>query len=162
MYKIIGADQKEYGPVSPDQIRQWIAERRLNGNSLLQEEGSAAWKPLSAFPEFAAALPSAAPIAAGAPLPVPVAGAQQPNNPMAVAGLVCGILAVSCCPCGALFSILGITFSCIALSQIKTNPSQGGKSLATVGLVLSGVGLALCLLGWTFGIIQEVMRQIGR
>lgn len=53
MYKIIGADQKEYGPVSSDQIRQWISEGRLNGQSIASSEDSPEWKPLSAFPEFA-------------------------------------------------------------------------------------------------------------
>ena len=28
MYKIIGGDQKEYGPIGAEQIRQWIAEGR--------------------------------------------------------------------------------------------------------------------------------------
>ena len=33
MYKIIGADQKEYGPVTAEQLRQWIAEGRVNGQT---------------------------------------------------------------------------------------------------------------------------------
>jgi len=61
MYKIIGADKKEYGPVSAEQVREWIAQGRANAQSLLQAEGSAEWKPLSAFPEFAANLAGARP-----------------------------------------------------------------------------------------------------
>ena len=30
MYKIIGADKKEYGPITADQLRQWLAEGRVN------------------------------------------------------------------------------------------------------------------------------------
>jgi uncharacterized membrane protein len=56
MYKIIGADQKEYGPSSAGEIRQWVAEGRANGQTLVQAEGSDEWKPLSSYPEFAAAL----------------------------------------------------------------------------------------------------------
>jgi hypothetical protein len=56
MYKIIGADQKEYGPITSDQIRQWIAQGRLNANTLALADGTPEWKPLSAFPEFAEAL----------------------------------------------------------------------------------------------------------
>ncbi len=56
MYKVIGADGKEYGPVSADQIRQWIAERRLIAQSKVQAEGSAEWRALAEFPEFADAL----------------------------------------------------------------------------------------------------------
>ena len=56
MYRIIGGDQKEYGPVTADALRHWIAEGRLSAQSLVQAEGSGEWKPLSAFPEFAEAL----------------------------------------------------------------------------------------------------------
>ena len=52
MYKIIGADQKEYGPVSADQIRQWIAEGRVNAQTQTCAEGTQDWKPLGMFPEF--------------------------------------------------------------------------------------------------------------
>lgn len=56
MYRIIGGDRKEYGPVTPEDLQRWIAEGRLSGQSLIQTEGSSEWKPLSAFPEFAEAL----------------------------------------------------------------------------------------------------------
>src|ERR1700755_3059565 len=63
MYKIIGADQKEYGPISADQIRQWISEGRLNGQTMACLDGTQDWKPLSLFPEFGfTAIPAAAPI----------------------------------------------------------------------------------------------------
>jgi hypothetical protein len=58
MFKMIGADQKEYGPVSADQVRQWIGEGRANGQTLAQADGSTDWRPLSAFPDFAEALKS--------------------------------------------------------------------------------------------------------
>ena len=29
-YTIIGGDTKEYGPISADDVRQWISEGRLN------------------------------------------------------------------------------------------------------------------------------------
>ena len=54
MYKIIGGDKKEYGPVSADDLRHWIAEGRLSPQSLIQAEGSSEWKPLAAFAEFSA------------------------------------------------------------------------------------------------------------
>lgn len=56
MYKIIGADQKEYGPVTADQVREWIAQGRANGQTVAQAEGSNGWNPLSSFAEFADAL----------------------------------------------------------------------------------------------------------
>jgi Membrane domain of glycerophosphoryl diester phosphodiesterase/GYF domain 2 len=52
MYKIIGADQKEYGPITGEQIRQWIAEGRVNAQTHACLEGTHEWKPLGMFPEF--------------------------------------------------------------------------------------------------------------
>src|SRR5437879_7112785 len=56
MFKIIGADQKEYGPVTADQINAWILEGRANGATLVQPLGSSEWKTLSGLNEFATAL----------------------------------------------------------------------------------------------------------
>ena len=70
-YIIIGGDQKEYGPVSADDVRQWIAEGRLDEKSLVKEQGEAGFRPLQEFPEFAGAFggktaaPGPQPLAAG-------------------------------------------------------------------------------------------------
>jgi hypothetical protein len=56
MFTIIGADHKEYGPVSAEEIAQWIAEGRADGQSYAKAHPSGEWKPLSSFPEFIAAL----------------------------------------------------------------------------------------------------------
>jgi len=52
-YTIIGGDGKEYGLISGDDIRKWISENRLNAQSMAKAESDAAFRPLSAFPEFA-------------------------------------------------------------------------------------------------------------
>jgi hypothetical protein len=70
MFKIIGADQKEYGPTTADQINAWILEGRANGQTLVQIVGSAEWRPLSLMPEFAAVL--------AAKLPAPPLGSSDP------------------------------------------------------------------------------------
>ena len=53
MFKIIGADQKQYGPVTTAQIRQWITDGRLNAATVAQRDTGGEWQPLSAFEEFA-------------------------------------------------------------------------------------------------------------
>jgi len=63
MYRIIGGDGKEYGPVSADQVRQWIKEGRASGQTRIRPDGTEQWQTVSAFAEFADAL------AAGAPPP---------------------------------------------------------------------------------------------
>jgi hypothetical protein len=62
MYRIIGADQKEYGPASTEQIRQWIAEGRLNAQSIVRPEDGLDWTPIGRLPEFAEALGLQAPL----------------------------------------------------------------------------------------------------
>ena len=52
-YKMIGADQKEYGPVSAEQLRQWINEGRLNAQTQVLPEGATEWKALGEVLEFA-------------------------------------------------------------------------------------------------------------
>ncbi len=53
MYKIVGVNGQEYGPVSGAQIRSWFAENRVRAETMVQAEGASDWKPLSAYPEFA-------------------------------------------------------------------------------------------------------------
>src|ERR1043166_1132622 len=54
VYKIIGADRAEYGPVTADQIRQWLAEGRAELQTKVRGEESQEWKLLAEGPEFAA------------------------------------------------------------------------------------------------------------
>lgn len=67
MYRVKGADQKEYGPVTAEQVRQWIQEGRLNRYSLLQKEGDPAWKPMEQHPEFGDLLTATTPSSPSAP-----------------------------------------------------------------------------------------------
>jgi len=53
MYKILGGDGKEYGPISADVLRQWITEGRANAQSQVQVVGSTAWVSLGQVAEFA-------------------------------------------------------------------------------------------------------------
>jgi hypothetical protein len=61
MYRMIGADGQQYGPVSAEQLRRWLAENRVNAQTLIQPEGGSDWKPLGSFAEFADALGGKAP-----------------------------------------------------------------------------------------------------
>ena len=57
MFTIIGADGKEYGPVTAELIQQWMAENRLTPEMKARRDGTTAWQRIADFPEFA---PSAA------------------------------------------------------------------------------------------------------
>lgn len=72
MYKIIGADKREYGPVTAEQLRQWIAEGRANGQTPAKAEDGTEWKPLSTFPEFSDLLGALSPAMGVPPASGPV------------------------------------------------------------------------------------------
>jgi len=77
MYRIIGADGREYGPIAADQLRQWVKEGRINAYSKIRPEGAAEWKAASEFPEFAGSFvtPTAAPTPT--PAAAPLLGATE-------------------------------------------------------------------------------------
>jgi len=169
MYKIIGSDQTQYGPVAADQVRQWIAEGRLDASSLLQPEGATDWKPLGAFPEFAAVVAAIPPTTPPAISAAPGGSPLHPkNNTMAVAGFVMGVLSVLigwlCC-LAFLLSPLGIIFSVIGITQIKRKPAeQTGKRLAVAGIALSVLGIIVSVLLFVLfwlGMFQKALQQSG-
>jgi TM2 domain-containing membrane protein YozV len=86
MYKIIGTDGRQYGPVSAEQIRRWLAENRVHAQTLVQTEGAPDWKPLSSLPEFAAELNSVPP-----PI-VPPSSAVASRASNKIPAGICGIL----------------------------------------------------------------------
>ena len=51
---IVGGDGRTYGPVTADEVRQWIADRRANAQTRAQRDGATEWKTLAEYPEFAA------------------------------------------------------------------------------------------------------------
>jgi hypothetical protein len=166
MYKILGTDNKEYGPVSAEQLRQWIVEGRANRSTLAQDEGATSWKPLSLFPEFSGTLAGAPPTQ---PAPRPVASVSNGTNGLAVTSLVFGILSVvslpgviCCCAPPIVTAPLGIVFGIVALAQLKSSPEQAGRGMAWTGLALSTAVFLLfgCLLlfGVFAGQIEKWLR----
>jgi hypothetical protein len=73
MYRVKGADQNIYGPIPAETVRQWIGERRLDRESVVNREGEEAWLPLGQMPEFADAFGVAMSMG-GAPDGLPAAG----------------------------------------------------------------------------------------
>jgi TM2 domain-containing membrane protein YozV len=92
MYKIAGVDGQQYGPVSAEEIRRWIADKRVNAQTLVQMEGAQEWKPLGSFSEFASELKSVPPPIA--PPPSAVASRASNKIPAGICGILLGSLGI--------------------------------------------------------------------
>ena len=154
-YRIVGQDGKTYGPVTAEQIREWLAQGRVDSRTPVFLDGAADWTFVGLLPEFS---PQATTPTLG-PLRPDLAPAQK-NNGFAVAGFVCGLISLVCC-CGCPFSLLGIIFSIIGMVQIKSqSPPQNGWGLALAGLICSVVGLLVGLiLGLVNGLADPSMNS---
>lgn len=146
MYKIIGADGKEYGPISADQLRQWLAEGRANANTQVLAEGATEWQRLADVPEFAdVAADVAAPPMPGlggfAPMPAPNAG-DQVNGP-AIGLIVTAAL-------GFCVQVLSLVMHLAGTSIMAAQQQMGNEALAnmfsgTLGVVMAIVGMLVSL-----------------
>jgi hypothetical protein len=146
MYRIVGADGRQYGPVSAEQLRRWIAEGRANAQTQTLAEGASEWKPLGVVPEFAASFGPSVP-----PLVAPVTGSHlRVTSAYALWGMIFGLLSLTCCCCCCLnipIGALGLIFSLIGLAQISERPElYEGRGFAIAGIVLSVLGLVITLL----------------
>jgi hypothetical protein len=160
MYRVVGADRREYGPVSRETILEWIGQGRANSQTIAKF-ADGPWKPLGTFDEFKTALgvtgvPPAlgtSPIAGTTPsaqtayttstppLSTTASGPRE-TNVCSVIGLVVPLV---CCCCPFIAPVIGIVFSLIGLSQIRANPNKYSTSdaLPKIGLAVAIVILIL-------------------
>lgn len=137
MYKIVGADGQQYGPVDADQIRRWLAENRVRPDTLVQAEGTSEWKPLSAHPEFVSDAKSAPP-----PPPPPQASAPWPSNTASRASTKI--------PAG----VCGIILGCLGIHKFILGYTGPGLILLLVTVLTCGIGAAVTsIIGLIEGII---------
>jgi len=133
MYKIIGADGQTYGPVNSEQIRRWMAENRVRAETLVQAEGTADWKPLSSFPEFAD-------VRSVPPTITPPTASCPPSNPRASNKIPAGI-------CGVLLGGLGV-------HKFILGYTGTGLMMLLISLLSCG---ALCPLISLIGLIEGII-----
>jgi hypothetical protein len=138
-YTVIGSDQKQYGSVTMDDVRRWIADGRLNAQSSMREESDTEFRPLSAFPEFADAFAAkaATPIM---PPPLPTTtDAPAKTSGMAISSLVLGILGMFTC---GITALIGLILGIIAMVKVKNSGGRlGGNGIALAGVIVSGIFL---------------------
>jgi len=159
IYKIIGEDGKEYGPVSGELLRQWIAEGRVESRTPVFADGAKEWNFVGLLPEFANHFSKTTP-----PVVQPPVRLRQTNS-SATTGLICGIMswALFCCCCGFPFNLLGLVFSLFGLSQINRHPElYEGRGQAVAGLVLSISSLLLIFFCLVWSLATDNFQVNGR
>ena len=136
MYKIIGADQKEYGPITTEQLRQWLAEGRINAQTQVLPEGATEWKRLGDLPEFAGTAPAPAAI----PTAAPPAGGDAAER---VKGPAIGLIVVAVV--GVLLQIVSLIFNLAGASILANSPmpkeAWANMFSGTIGAVSSIIGI---------------------
>jgi hypothetical protein len=152
MYRIIGADGNQYGPISADQLRQWITEGRANAQTKVLAEGTTEWKPLSEFPEFfpSTVAPGATPFppspAPGIPTMQPLGGYSYPGAGDQVTGPAIGLMVVSIiqmllAAVALVINLIGA--SIFAMSQSAQNQPFANLFSGTIGAVQCGLVIVL-------------------
>ncbi len=171
MYKILGADGREYGPVEAGQLRKWIQEGRANHETMAQAAGETGWKPLGQHPEFADLLLSASPpIIAGpapaapasspAPLPASVAPAPSQTDArararQAVSGPAIGLIVTAIFGLG--WKVFGLVLHALGVGFGRMPPNINPEAARLIQLFSGGLGVALDV----FGIAIAVFVLIG-
>lgn len=147
MYKIIGADGKEYGPVTIEQLRQWLSEGRVNLQTRVLAEGTTDWKNLGEVPELSGIMPAAPP--GFSAINADQSTALQLIRGPAIFILVLAILNI-------LTSVLGLVWGAVQdqILDISTMPAESVEFQKKINMFFSvpanilGGSLAItCLLG---------------
>jgi hypothetical protein len=142
MYKIIGADQKEYGPVTADQLRQWLAEGRVNPQTQVLPEGATEWTTLGALPEFATASSAAPPTLPSFPAPASAAAAL-------VAGPAIGLIVTAIL--GALVQMVSLIRLLLVHNSMPVNSQMPGQ--AWVAMLSGPIGVVISIIAILMGVV---------
>jgi hypothetical protein len=153
-YYIIGADGKQYGPVSGEDLRSWITDGRASGQSQAAAEGATAWQPLSTLPEFADLFAHQAPLPGGGHVSGGREAALQAVKAPAIALTVTAII-------GLVLVTIGLVVNCLSLAgmQINNNPMLDAHTQRLANSFGGGVGILTDIIGGIVGVI--ILRGAG-
>ena len=133
-YKIKGTDGGEYGPVSTEELQQWIAQNRCTRETLVQVDGSGEWVPIGTLSEFQSAFASPTPQATTPKGDGGVSTVIPYKNVPALTAYYTGVFCIICPP---ILSIPAIVLGVKGLRNVKENPEVKGTAHAWIG-ILSG------------------------
>jgi hypothetical protein len=157
----------QQGPLSTEDMKSRIAMGEIGPDDLAWCEGMSDWMPIGQIPQLkieppvreeapppvgaappfsSAPSPYQAPASpAGSPTPAQMIPGRTPSQGLAIASMICGILAfIGCCVwyLSGPLALVAVVLGHIAISKVKANPeANGGKGMARTGLILGYLGL---------------------
>jgi hypothetical protein len=140
MYRIIGADGREYGPVSAEQLRQWMTEGRVNHQTRVRPEDSPDWKTVADLPEFSAPPPINPPVQTPPSVRVP--------NYLVPAILV--TLLTLCC-CVLPFGVPAIVYAGQVNGKLSAGDVAGAQEASRKALMWCWIAFGLGFIGNVLG-----------
>jgi len=178
MYKIIGGDGNEYGPVDLEQIKQWIQDGRASARTKVQPEGATEWTPISEIPELAQLLGAA--VGAEAPpsfSPTPVPGIVSGDALQMVQGPAIGLIVTAVLgflggALGLIMNLAGVTLGALEGQQSQDMPQWASMLSGGFGIVQSILGLILSVVivlgalkmkkleSYTFAIVATIIAMV--
>ena len=150
MYKILGADGKEYGPVSLEQLQRWQAEGRINARTRVKADGAMDWKEAAEFPElgFSNAFGASGGGVSQPPdlLPGQIAGQ---GKGLAIASFVLGLFSLFLCFLGPILGIPAIICGHLAHHRTRRSPGRtGAPGFAIAGFVMGYCSVVVALVSF--------------
>lgn len=163
MFIIIGGDGKEYGPVTADQIRAWIASGRANLDTQAKALGTDEWRRVGDFAEFSSP-DGAPPVMSASSSAAAEGGAATASDPQLAsrgrrlaARLLDWIFGLLCKLPGIL--MIGSYFLQPNVLQTIVNTATSGRRLTPEDLDLPRLipGLIVIGCGWLVGLVTEIL-----
>lgn len=157
MYRILGGDGKEYGPVSVETLRQWVREGRANAQTQVRVEGATAWQPLGAVPELSelfAAISNVPPAIGALPAGAAPGEMYQGDYELDITGCI-----------GRAWSLLSANFWLMvggcAIYLLIVGGLSGFAQIPFIGILFSLLSLVITgpLVGGVYLFILRVIRK---
>lgn len=134
MYKIIGSDGKEYGPISLDQLKQWLAEGRLNKQSKVLPDGAADWRTIGELPELAVLTP-----------PPPPPNFSAAGTATTIPNYLWQSIAITVCCCLP-FGIVAIVYAAQVKSKVSIGDIPGAQEASNKAKMWCWIGFGIGIL----------------
>ena len=141
-YKIKGTDGIEYGPVSTEELHQWIAQNRCTPETLVQVNESDEWVPMVTLPDFQSAFSAPTTPASTSKEDGGVSTLIPYKNTSALIAYYLGVFCIICPP---ILSIPALVLGIKGLRNVSENPEAKGTVHAWIGIVSGSVFLILSI-----------------